>query len=186
MRPPSRCGGFNWSHPAKLIARERVDDFWKMVDEVQNGVLFVLLGLEVLAIPFQWFLFGSGATAIVAVACGSTGRGGNRVVLHSVAGQARESSVLVLTWGGLHGGLSLALALALPLNDGRTWISGNNLHCGGVLDGAAGRLAGILSSSLQTDGNSPSRPTAARAVEVEGKLRFSICRELELIFWADR
>jgi CPA1 family monovalent cation:H+ antiporter len=30
--------------------------------------------------------------------------------------------VLVLTWGGLHGGLSLALALALPLNDGRTWI----------------------------------------------------------------
>jgi CPA1 family monovalent cation:H+ antiporter len=38
------------------------------------------------------------------------------------AGQARESSVLVLTWGGLHGGLSLALALALPLADGRTWI----------------------------------------------------------------
>ena len=37
-------------------------------------------------------------------------------------GQARESSVVLLTWGGLHGGLSLALALALPLTDGRTWI----------------------------------------------------------------
>ena len=35
-------------------------------------------------------------------------------------GQGQESSVLVLTWGGLHGGLSLALAL--PLVDGRTWI----------------------------------------------------------------
>ena len=58
---------FNMSHPAKLVAHERVDDFWKMVDEVQNGVLFVLLGLEVLAIPFQWFLLGSGFTAIVAV-----------------------------------------------------------------------------------------------------------------------
>ena len=42
---------FNLSHPAKLVAHERVDDFWKMVDEVQNGVLFVLLGLEVSGHP---------------------------------------------------------------------------------------------------------------------------------------
>ena len=59
--------GFNMSHPSRLVAHERVDDFWKMVDEVQNGVLFVLLGLEVLAIPFHWSLLRSGVTAIVAV-----------------------------------------------------------------------------------------------------------------------
>ena len=113
---------FNMSYPAKLIAHERVDDFWKMVDEVQNGVLFVLLGLEVLAIPFHWSLLRSGGTAIVAVL--AVRFAVVAMVLYCIrwAGQARESSVLVLTWGGLHGGLSLALALALPLADGRTWI----------------------------------------------------------------
>ena len=113
---------FNISYPAKLIAHERVDDFWTMVDEVQNGVLFVLLGLEVLAIPFHWSLLRSGATAIVAVL--AVRLAVVAMVLYGIrwTGQAQESSVLVLTWGGLHGGLSLALALALPLADGRTWI----------------------------------------------------------------
>ncbi|HZC43227.1 MAG TPA: sodium:proton antiporter [Acidobacteriaceae bacterium] len=113
---------FNMRFPAKLVANERLDDFWKMVDEVQNGVLFVLLGLEVLAIPFQWTLVGSGTTAIVTVIA-------VRLVVVAVvlgcirwAGRGRDSSVVLLTWGGLHGGLSLALALALPLADGRTWI----------------------------------------------------------------
>jgi CPA1 family monovalent cation:H+ antiporter len=69
-----------------------------------------------------WFLVRSGVTAIVitlAVRLAVVA-----IVLYGIrrAGQAKESSVLVLTWGGLHGGLSLALALALPLNDGRTWI----------------------------------------------------------------
>jgi CPA1 family monovalent cation:H+ antiporter len=114
--------GFNLNHPAKLIAHERVDDFWKMVDEVQNGVLFVLLGLEVLAIPFRWALFGAGVTGIVAAV--AVRLAVVALVLGCIRwlGKARDSSVLVLTWGGLHGGLSLALALALPLTDGRTWI----------------------------------------------------------------
>jgi monovalent cation:H+ antiporter, CPA1 family len=113
---------FNISHTAKLVAHERVDDFWTMVDEVQNGVLFVLLGLEVLAIPFHWSLLRSGGTAIVAVL--AVRLAVVALVLYGIrwAGQAQQSSVLVLTWGGLHGGLSLALALALPLADGRTWI----------------------------------------------------------------
>jgi CPA1 family monovalent cation:H+ antiporter len=114
--------GFNLNHPAKLMAHDRVDDFWKMVDEVQNGVLFVLLGLEVLAIPFHWALFGSGVTGIFAVV--AVRLAVVAMVLGCIrwVGKGRDSSVLVLTWGGLHGGLSLALALALPLADGRTWI----------------------------------------------------------------
>jgi CPA1 family monovalent cation:H+ antiporter len=93
-----------------------------MVDQVQNGVLFVLLGLEVLAIPFHWSLVRSGATAIVAVL--TIRLAVVALVLRCVRwlGHGHDSSVLVLTWGGLHGGLSLALALALPLTDGRTWI----------------------------------------------------------------
>ena len=93
-----------------------------MVDEVQNGVLFVLLGLEVLAIPFQWALLGSGVTAIVAVLAIRIAV--VALVLHGLrlVGRDHRSSVLVLAWGGLHGGLSLALALALPVSDGRSWI----------------------------------------------------------------
>jgi CPA1 family monovalent cation:H+ antiporter len=113
---------FNMSFPAKLVAHERVDDFWTMVDEVQNGVLFVLLGLEVLAIPFQWSLLRSGATAIVVVL--AVRLAVVAMVLYGIRWlqRERESSVVLLTWGGLHGGLSLALALALPLSGGRTWI----------------------------------------------------------------
>ena len=114
--------GFNRNHPAELIAHERIDEFWKMVDEVQNGVLFVLLGLEVLAISFRWALVASGLTAIVAVLA-------VRVVVVALilksirlTGREHGSSVLVLTWGGLRGGLSLALALAVPLSSGRSWI----------------------------------------------------------------
>ena len=90
---------FNMSHPAKLVANERVDDFWKMVDEVQNGVLFVLLGLEVLAIPFQWFLLRSGFTAIVVVL--AVRLAVVAMVLYGIrwSGKARESSVLVLDVG---------------------------------------------------------------------------------------
>jgi monovalent cation:H+ antiporter, CPA1 family len=114
--------GFNLNHSAKLIAHERVDDFWKMVDEVQNAVLFVLMGLEVLAISFHWALFGSGVIGVFAAI--AVRLAVVALVLGCIrwTGKARESSVLVLTWGGLHGGLSLALALALPLTDGRTWI----------------------------------------------------------------
>ena len=114
--------GFQMRRPAKLFAHEKVEDFWKMVDEVQNAVLFVLLGLEVLAIPFHWSLIGSGAIGIFSVV--TVRLMVVAVVLQCIrwAGKGRDNSVLVLTWGGLHGGLSLALALALPVVDGRTWI----------------------------------------------------------------
>ena len=114
--------GLNLDYRAKLIAHEKVEEFWKMVDEVQNAVLFVLLGLEVLAIPFHWALLGSGATAIVAVVAIRVAVVALVLKCLRLIRRAHNSSVLVLTWGGLHGGLSLALALALPKADGRSWI----------------------------------------------------------------
>ncbi|MGO8719452.1 MAG: cation:proton antiporter [Acidobacteriaceae bacterium] len=112
----------NMSHPAKLITHERVDNFWKMLDEVQNGVLFVLLGLEVLAIPFHADLLKSGLLAIAAVLAIRLAVVALVLKGIRIAGKEHGSSVLVLTWGGLHGGLSLALALALPFAAGRAWI----------------------------------------------------------------
>ncbi|MGH9615730.1 MAG: cation:proton antiporter [Acidobacteriaceae bacterium] len=114
--------GFNIRRPAQLFAHEEVEGFWKMVDEVQNALLFVLLGLEVISIPFHSSLLESGLMAIVAVVAIRIGV--VALVLKSIQliGRRKGSSVLVLSWGGLHGGLSLALALALPLVTGRDWI----------------------------------------------------------------
>ena len=113
---------FNQNHPPALIAHESIDSFWEVIDEIQNAVLFVLLGLEVLAIPIHLQSLASGSAAIFAV---------NAVRIAVVAlllGSIRlfqrnhKSSILALSWGGLRGGLSIALALSVPTNQGRDWI----------------------------------------------------------------
>jgi len=113
---------FNLNYAPALISHESIDTFWEVIDEVQNSVLFVLLGLEVLAIPFRLASVKSGLAAVVAV---------NAVRLAVVAfilGVIRlfrrdhHTSILTLSWGGLRGGLSIALALSVPVVQGRSWI----------------------------------------------------------------
>jgi CPA1 family monovalent cation:H+ antiporter len=113
---------FNLSHPPELIAHESVDGFWEVIDEVQNAILFVLLGLEVLAIPIHRLSLQSGLAAVVVVTCVRLAvvaliLGSIRLVQHQF-----RSSILALSWGGLRGGLSIALALAVPVGEGRSWI----------------------------------------------------------------
>ncbi|MDR3735001.1 MAG: sodium:proton antiporter [Acidobacteriaceae bacterium] len=113
---------FNMNHPRSEIAHESIDKFWELVDEVQNSILFVLLGLEVLAISFPATSQRSGLTAIVVVT------GVRFAIVALLIGLIRllrpqtRSSILILSWGGLRGGLSIALALLVPASAGRTWI----------------------------------------------------------------
>ena len=113
---------FNLNHPHESIAHESIDRFWEVIDEVQNAILFVLLGLEVLAIPIHWSSLRSGVTAIAIVTAVRL------AVVALILGSLRlvqrkfQSSILALTWGGLRGGLSIALALAVPASEGRSWI----------------------------------------------------------------
>jgi CPA1 family monovalent cation:H+ antiporter len=93
-----------------------------VIDEVLNSVLFVLLGLEVLAIAFRWSSFESGIVAIVAVTAVRVGVVAAIVCLARLMQPDHPSSILTLSWGGLRGGLSIALALAVPPGDGREWI----------------------------------------------------------------
>jgi CPA1 family monovalent cation:H+ antiporter len=112
----------NLDHSTALIAHESIDGFWKMIDEVQNSILFVLLGLEVLAIPFHRLFLESGLAAIVAVTAVRIS------VVAFILGciwlfqREHRSSILSLSWGGLRGGLSIALALSVPVGEGRSWI----------------------------------------------------------------
>lgn len=95
--------------------REHLDTFWELVDEVLNAVLFVLIGLEVLLlrlgeVTLQLAVLAAGAVAVVLA-----GRAAG-VMLPVVAlrGVFPAGSVGVLTWAGLRGGISIALALSLP------------------------------------------------------------------------
>ncbi len=114
---------FNQRRPRQRIAHESIDRFWAVIDELQNSVLFVLLGLEVLAISFGRGGMESGALAVGVVV------GVRFVVVAALLGMLRAcrrrfvSSVAVLGWGGLHGGLSLALALSLPRAANSAWVA---------------------------------------------------------------
>jgi CPA1 family monovalent cation:H+ antiporter len=113
---------FNNRYVHAAIAHEQLERFWTVIDEVQNAMLFVLLGFELLAIPFWHGSFLAGAVAVLTVVGVRAGS-----VTLVLAGLGRmldkfESSKLALTWGGLRGGLSIALALSVPRAEGRGWI----------------------------------------------------------------
>lgn len=113
---------FNAPHTHGEIAHEWVDRFWTVVDEIQNSVLYVLLGFEVLAIHFHPRAFASGALAITSVIFVRLLVVSLVIRLMRLIQPSHHSSVLTLTWGGLRGGLSIALALSVPNGPERDWI----------------------------------------------------------------
>jgi len=96
-----------------------VDMFWELVDEILNAVLFVLLGLEVLLISLSsTLLFGGLAAITVTLAARALTVGLPVAVAGGRFGLPRGSPA-VLTWGGLRGGISVALALSIPAGEAR-------------------------------------------------------------------
>ena len=94
--------------------RRYLDMFWEMIDEILNALLFVLLAMQVLLIRFSWPLLLAGAVAII-VALGARALAvGLPVALMGERFGLVPGAWRVLTWGGLRGGISVALALALP------------------------------------------------------------------------
>lgn len=94
--------------------RERVDGFWELVDALLNAVLFVLIGLEMLALDFSLRAFLGGLVAIVLVL------GSRFLTVGALTRVLRPwrnfepHAVTILTWSGLRGGISVALALSIP------------------------------------------------------------------------
>ncbi|MEP7247827.1 MAG: sodium:proton antiporter, partial [Gammaproteobacteria bacterium] len=99
--------------------RGALDTFWGVVDEILNAVLFVLIGLEVVIIQFPDGWLGA-ALAIIAVTLAARALTvGLPVSIARPWFGLPRGSVRVLTWGGVRGGISVALALALPHGEHR-------------------------------------------------------------------
>jgi monovalent cation:H+ antiporter, CPA1 family len=97
-------------------SQDYVDKFWELIDEVLNALLFVLMGLEVLVlhIPGRTVLAGVAAIGVVLVARLAAVALPLGLLRIGSTFQSSDHSLTVLTWGGLRGGLSVALALSLP------------------------------------------------------------------------
>ena len=100
--------------------REHLDTFWELIDEVLNALLFVLIGLEVLVLDLSWPLVAVGLAAIpVVLAARFVTVGSTLGALRLVRRRFMPYTVRLMTWGGLRGGISIALALSLPHTEHR-------------------------------------------------------------------
>lgn len=94
--------------------RERLDVFWEVLDEILNGVLFVLIGLEILTLAVTPRHLAAGGVAVVIALAARWASTGLPLVLLRYRATEVKPSVTLMTWGGLRGGISIALALSLP------------------------------------------------------------------------
>ena len=95
--------------------RAHVDTFWTLVDEILNAVLFLLIGVEVFAIDLEasFLLIGLAAIGLHLVARFSAVVV-PVAVLRPFSPEMEDGLTRIMTWGGLKGGISVALVLALP------------------------------------------------------------------------
>ena len=98
---------------------EHLDTFWELIDEVLNAVLFVLIGLEVLVLSLSGEVLLGGVLAIPLVLAARLISVGIPIGIMRRFRRFSPGVVAILTWGGLRGGISVALALSLPDGDYR-------------------------------------------------------------------
>jgi len=99
-----------------------VQTFWSLIDEILNSVLFLIIGFEVLALAFARETLLAALLVIPLVLAARLAAVGLPLGLMGLRERYARGTVRVLTWGGLRGGISVALALSLPAGPERETI----------------------------------------------------------------
>ena len=107
-------GDIGTKHGMSEETRRYVEAFWKMVDEILNAVLFLMIGFEVFAVAFDVGLLISGFLAIGLALLARLSSVAVPVLMLKPFRTFSKGVIPIMTWGGLKGGISVALALSLP------------------------------------------------------------------------
>jgi len=94
---------------------QHLDTFWELIDEILNAILFLLIGLEVMVLTLDLKMWVAGTIMALLVLLSRMISVGIPVnVLRKMNREFHPHAVKLLTWGGLRGGISVALALSIP------------------------------------------------------------------------
>ncbi len=96
------------------LTRQHLFGFWELIDEILNSVLFLLIGLEILVLGFAPSLAWIAASAVPIALISRYISVSIPILLLSFRQTFSRGAIPVLTWGGLRGGISVALVLSLP------------------------------------------------------------------------
>lgn len=96
--------------------RKHLLSFWSLIDEILNSILFMLIGLEFITLSFSFLAFGLGFASIILALTARTISTGLPLTIIRIFRPLEKGTIPLLIWGGLRGGISIALALSLPKN----------------------------------------------------------------------
>lgn len=108
--------------PDQLKLQAQLQHFWEMIDEILNAILFLLLGLELLTFELHLHQIFIGLVAVPMVLLIRLITVATPLKLFSQRRNYPTHFIKIMTWGGLRGGLAVALALSIPPSNFRNII----------------------------------------------------------------
>ncbi|MET7258680.1 cation:proton antiporter [Dyadobacter fermentans] len=104
------------AHAMSDVTRDYLGKFWEVTDEILNAILFLLIGLEIVAVNFKAGYLVSGLLVALLIVFARFISLFFPAFVFGINKTLGIKTLSIMTWGGLRGGISIALALSLPVS----------------------------------------------------------------------